>query len=72
MDFLGLRTLTVIADALTNIKNNRGIEINLDEILLEDEKDFANALSRRNRSSISVRVCRHDYFGKRFATNGIC
>ncbi|HRM60015.1 MAG TPA: DNA polymerase III subunit alpha, partial [Megamonas funiformis] len=37
-DFLGLRTLTVIADALTNIKNNRGIEINLDEILLEDEK----------------------------------
>lgn len=38
MDFLGLRTLTVIADALTNIKNNRGIEINLDEILLEDEK----------------------------------
>ena len=38
MDFLGLRTLTVIADALTNIKNNRGIEINLDEIPLEDEK----------------------------------
>ena len=37
MDFLGLRTLTVIADALTNIKNNRGIEINLDEIPLEDE-----------------------------------
>ncbi|WP_278933954.1 DNA polymerase III subunit alpha, partial [Megamonas funiformis] len=28
----------VIADALTNIKNTRGIEINLDEILLEDEK----------------------------------
>ena len=38
MDFLGLRTLTVIADALTNIKNNRGIEVDLDKIPLEDEE----------------------------------
>ena len=38
MDFLGLRTLTVIADALKNIKKSRGIEIDIDRIPLEDEK----------------------------------
>lgn len=37
MDFLGLRTLTVIADTLTNIKNNRGIDVDLDKIPLEDD-----------------------------------
>ena len=38
MDFLGLRTLTVIADALKNIKKSRGITIDIDKIPLEDEK----------------------------------
>ncbi|MFC2296376.1 MAG: hypothetical protein ACFNMD_03750, partial [Prevotella sp.] len=38
MDFLGLRTLTVIADALRNIKKSRGITIDIDTIPLEDEK----------------------------------
>lgn len=37
MDFLGLRTLTVIADTIENIKINRGESINIDEIPLEDE-----------------------------------
>ncbi len=41
MDFLGLRTLTVIADALENIKLNRGLEIDIDKIPLEDEKTSA-------------------------------
>lgn len=38
MDFLGLRTLTVIADTLENIKNNRGISVDIDHISLDDEK----------------------------------
>lgn len=38
MDFLGLRTLTVISDALILIKENRGIGIDIDTIDLEDEK----------------------------------
>lgn len=37
MDFLGLRTLTVIADTLENIKNNRGITVDIDHISLDDE-----------------------------------
>ncbi|MBR6720315.1 MAG: DNA polymerase III subunit alpha [Clostridia bacterium] len=32
MDFLGLRTLTVIRDAVANVKKTRGIEIDIDHI----------------------------------------
>lgn len=38
MDFLGLRTLTVMDTALQLIKANRGIDINLDNIPLDDQK----------------------------------
>jgi len=40
MDFLGLKTLSVINDAIANIKENRNIEIDIDKIPLEDEKTF--------------------------------
>ena len=40
MDFLGLKTLTVLNDALDLIKENRGIEIDLEEIPLDDEETF--------------------------------
>jgi DNA polymerase-3 subunit alpha len=40
MDFLGLRTLTIIKDAVTLIKQNHGIEIDIDAISLEDEKTY--------------------------------
>ncbi|MUL63127.1 DNA polymerase III subunit alpha [Mycobacterium sp. CBMA 234] len=36
MDFLGLRNLTVIGDALENIKANRGIDLDLDHLGLDD------------------------------------
>ena len=41
MDFLGLKTLTIIKDALALIKKNRGVDIDIDNINLEDEKTFA-------------------------------
>lgn len=37
MDFLGLRTLTVISDTLANIKKTRGETIDINKIPLEDE-----------------------------------
>lgn len=37
MDFLGLRTLTVIADALENIYHSRGERVDIGKIPLEDE-----------------------------------
>jgi DNA polymerase III subunit alpha len=40
MDFLGLKTLTIIKNALVLIKLNHDIDINIDEIPLDDEKTF--------------------------------
>jgi DNA polymerase III subunit alpha len=40
MDFLGLKTLTIIKDALAMIKKNKGADINIDEISLDDEETF--------------------------------
>lgn len=40
MDFLGLKTLTIIRDALANIKKGHGVEIDIDAIPLDDEKTY--------------------------------
>jgi DNA polymerase III subunit alpha len=40
MDFLGLRTLTIIRDALRLIKENHGVEFDIDEIPLDDKKTY--------------------------------
>ena len=40
MDFLGLRTLTVMSDAVKMVKQNRGIDIDLDKINFEDEEVY--------------------------------
>ncbi|SDT05120.1 DNA polymerase III, alpha subunit [Brevibacterium sandarakinum] len=40
MDFLGLRNLTIISDALDNIRTNRGEEIDLEELPLNDAGVF--------------------------------
>ncbi|WP_257791025.1 DNA polymerase III subunit alpha [Mycetocola zhujimingii] len=36
MDFLGLRNLTIVSDALDNIESNRGHRIELEELALDD------------------------------------
>jgi DNA polymerase III subunit alpha len=41
MDFLGLKTLTIIKDALALIKKNHGVEMDMDDVDLEDKKTFA-------------------------------
>lgn len=41
MDLLGLRTLTVIGDTVAMVKHNRGIDINIDNIPLDDQKTCA-------------------------------
>ncbi len=40
MDFLGLRNLSVIDRALKLIKANKGVELDIDNVNLEDEKTF--------------------------------
>src|SRR4029079_10379400 len=40
MDFLGLSTLTLIQDALTEIKRTEGIVLDIDTIPLDDAKTY--------------------------------
>ena len=40
MDFLGLRNLTIIGDALENIKANRGVEVVLESLPLDDPATY--------------------------------
>jgi len=40
MDFLGLKTLSIIKDALENIQKSKGIEIDIDTIPLDDKITF--------------------------------
>jgi DNA polymerase-3 subunit alpha len=40
MDFLGLKTLSIIRDAVDNIKKSKGKDINIDSLPLDDKKTF--------------------------------
>jgi len=40
MDFLGLRNLTIIGDCIENIKANRGIDLDLEALSLDDPKAY--------------------------------
>lgn len=51
MDFLGLRTLTVLEDAKKNIKKNRGIDVDLRKIPLVDQKT-SEMLCRGNTGAV--------------------
>ena len=40
MDFLGLKTLSIIKEAVENIKNSLGIDVDIDKIPIDDPKTF--------------------------------
>ncbi len=40
MDFLGLKTLSIIRDALKLVKQNHGLDIVIDDVPLDDQKTF--------------------------------
>ena len=40
MDFLGLKTLSIIKEAVENIKNSLGIDVDIDTIPIDDPKTF--------------------------------
>lgn len=41
MDFLGLKTLSILKEAVENVKRSKGVEIDINNVSLEDEKVFA-------------------------------
>lgn len=40
MDFLGLKTLSIIKEAVSNIKRTRGIDIDIDNVPIDDPKTY--------------------------------
>ena len=40
MDFLGLKTLSIIKEAIENIRHSKGIELNIDEIPIDDPATY--------------------------------
>ena len=40
MDFLGLKTLTIIKDAVRMVKENHGVELDMDDVPLDDQKTY--------------------------------
>jgi len=59
MDFLGLRTLTIIRDAIDMIKKNHNVEIDIDNVPLDDEKlsSFSQKVKQRECSSLNLPRC---------------
>ncbi len=53
MDFLGLRNLTVMDDCLDNIKANRGVDLVLEELALDDDKTLTSCWPAATRSACS-------------------
>lgn len=53
MDFLGLTTLSIIKTALNNIRQSKGIEIDIENIPLDDE-NLPALPARRNHRYLSV------------------
>ena len=62
-DDFGLKTLTIIKNALELIKQNKGIEIDIDNIPFDDQKTYLLYQSRKQtvHSSLKVSVCRNIY-----------
>ncbi len=54
MDFLGLRTLTVIEEALRFIKENHNKEIDLDKIPYDDPKVYELFAAGPDRCRVPV------------------
>jgi len=47
MDFLGLKTLAIINDAVRNVKNSKGVDIDIESIPLDDELTYKLFSQRR-------------------------
>src|ERR1700691_2277003 len=52
MDFLGLTTLTIIADALKLIERHRGVELRVEDLPLDDPKTYREIFSKALTSGI--------------------
>jgi len=80
MDFLGLRNLTILEDAVAGIKANRGVDVDLDQLPLDDKPTY-ELLARGDTLGVFqleggpmralLRAMRADKFGDISAVNAL-
>lgn len=71
MDFLGLRTLTVISDAVKMIRDNHGISIDIDSIDYNDHKVYEAIASGRDEGIFQLESQGMQNFMKELAPNSL-
>ena len=54
MDFLGLRTLTVLQNAVNMIRDNHGVEVDLEQLPLDDQPTYRLLSDGRTQGCVSV------------------
>lgn len=61
MDFLGLKTLSIIKEAVENIKHSKGIVLDIDEVDIEDPATYELYSDGRTIGTFnsSLPVCRN-------------
>ena len=68
MDFLGLRTLTVIQNAVKMAERNHGVTIDIDQIDYDDKAVLAFFRHRKDRRRVPVGKCRYEELYERVKT----
>lgn len=71
MDFLGLRTLTVISDAVKNIQDNHGVSIDIDSIDYDDPKVYESIASGHDEGVFQLESQGMQNFMKELAPNSL-
>ena len=71
IDILGLRTLTVIHDAVRFIKENRGVSIDIDHLEMNDDKTYALLRSGRTSGVFQLESSGMRDLGKRIGLESI-
>ena len=51
-DFLGLRTLTILAEAIAFVKNVEGVDVDLDTLPLDDKETFDGVFKNANTKAV--------------------
>ena len=59
MDFLGLKTLSIIKEAIENIKHSKGIILDIDEVDISDPPTYALYSEGRTIGTFQFRICRY-------------
>ena len=54
MDFLGLKTLTLIKDTVKIVKARHNVDLDPENFPLDDEKTYRAVSKRRNRRDFSI------------------